>query len=115
HFGAQFQLANTYYTLGEADAALEAYQKALDLRPSDPTVSANYGGLLFQLGMIEEAEKVYRAALKQSPDSRELSYNLGLLLLQNGQQPSAKELILRAEQLGLKVPTEVRKALQSVE
>jgi Tfp pilus assembly protein PilF len=101
------QLANTYYVLGEVDAALEAFQKTLDLRPNDAMVSANYGGLLAQLGMSEEAEKVYRSALKQHGDSRQLNYNLGILLWQKGDKVEAKESILRAAELGMQVPSEV--------
>lgn len=111
HFAAQIQLANTYYVLGEIDTALQAFQKALDIRPGNPTASANYGGLLAQLGMPEEAEKVYRQSLTTHGDSQQLNFNLGILLWQNGDKSEAKKLILRAEELGMQLPTDVKLAL----
>lgn len=111
HFGAQLQLANTYYVLGDVDAALTAFQQALDLQPADPAASANYGGLLAQLGMSEEAERVYRTALAEHGESKQLNYNLGILLWQRGDTTEAKKLILRAAELGLQVPAEVRETI----
>ena len=111
HFLAQLQLANTYYVLGLTDPALEAFQQALDLKPGDPGASANYGGLLAQLGMQAEAERVYRAALVTNPDAPQLNYNLGLLLWQTGEPDAARQLIERAEKLGVQLSEEVRSAI----
>jgi Flp pilus assembly protein TadD len=115
HFAAQMQLANTYYVLGEIDTALQTFQKALDIRPGDPTASANYGGLLAQLGMPEEAEKVYRQSLVSHGDSQQLNFNLGILLWQSDKKSEAKKLILRAEELGMQLPTDVKAALEEVQ
>ncbi|WP_168205098.1 tetratricopeptide repeat protein [Bythopirellula goksoeyrii] len=112
HFTSQLQLANTYYVLGAVDSALEAYQRALDLKPGDPAASANYGGLLAQLGMNAEAERAYRAGLAVHPDAPQLNYNLGLLLWQQGAHEEARQLIRRAEQLGVAISPEVNAAIR---
>ncbi len=112
-FAAQLQLANIYYVLGEVDAALTAFQRALDLRPGDPGASANYGGLLAQLGMGGEAERAYRAGLAVDPNAPQLNYNLGILLWQQGKHEEARQFILHAENLGVKLSPEVKAAIEA--
>ena len=111
HFNAQFQLANTYYTLGKIDQALDAYARCQELQPQHPGLCANLGGLLAQQGRTETAEHVYRAGLAAHADSKQLNYNLGVLLWQQGEQDEARALILRAESLGMELPTSVQEAI----
>ncbi len=111
HFDAQFQLANTYYTLGKLDQALDAYARCQELQPQHPGLCANLGGLLAQQGRSSTAEHVYRAGLAAHADSAQLNFNLGVLLWQQGEQSEARELILRAEALGMELPSNVREAI----
>jgi len=111
HFDAQFQLANTLLVLKKTDAALKVYTRCLELRPRDANLCANLGGVLSQQGRTEEAEKIYRQGLAAHPDSGRLNYNLGILLWGQGRQDEGRKLILRAAELGLQIPPEVRAAI----
>jgi len=112
HFDALFQLANTYYTLGKHDQALDTYARCQELQPQHPGLCANLGGLLAQQGRTETAKHVYQAGLAAHADSAQLNFNLGVLLWQQGASEEARELILRAEALGLELPENVREAIQ---
>ncbi|NOY40464.1 MAG: tetratricopeptide repeat protein [Planctomycetes bacterium] len=111
-FEAQFQLANALLVLGKTDAAIAAFQHCRKLQPRHPGLCANYGGVLAQLGKIEKAEQIYREGIEANPDSARLNFNLGVLLWQSGKQEEARQRIKRAEQLGIKIPAEVRKAME---
>lgn len=112
-FRAHLQLANTYYLLQKYDQALDAFARCQELDPQHPQLCANFGGLLAQLGRVSTAEKVYRAGLAKHPDSGQLSFNLGVLLWQQGRTEEARERILKAEQLGVELPVDVRAALSA--
>ncbi len=112
HFAAQFQLANALFVLKKTDAAIAAYQRCFELQPSNAMLCANYGGLLAQHGRKEEAEKIYRSGLSANPDSGRLNYNLGILLLGNDRRDEAEELLMRAKELGVEIPGNVRAALE---
>ena len=107
HFEAHFQLANTLLVLEKTEAALQTYQRCLQLQPTDASLCANLGGVLAQLGRASEAEQIYRKGLAANPDSSRLLYNLGIFLWSQ----EAAQLILRAEQSGMEIPSEVRDAL----
>ena len=85
------------------------------MRPHDAELCSKYGGLLALLGQTEAAEKLYRDGLAAHSDSAPLNYNLGVLLWQRGQQAEGRELILRAEALGMEIPAEVLAALAAAE
>jgi len=111
HFGAQLQLGNTFYVLRKLDLAERAYQRCRQLKPRHPDLCANLGALLTERGQLEEAERVYREGVQANPNSAALSYNLGVLLWQQGQHDEARELLHRAETLGVQLPPKVRQAI----
>ena len=111
HFRALFQLANTYYVISRYDVALATYARCRQLQPENSEVCANLGGLYAQLGQIEKAEGIYREGLASTPDSGQLNYNLGILLWEQGRHEGGKQKILRAAELGVAIPAEVRVAI----
>ena len=114
HFHSHFLLGNAYYVTGKYDQAIDAYARAQELQPQHPELCANLGGLLAQLGRIRTAENVYRAGLGSGIDSAQLYFNLGVLLWEKGEQAEARELILRAEELGMELPDDVARAVKNV-
>jgi tetratricopeptide (TPR) repeat protein len=65
HYRAWYNLGISYFNLGQTDKALEAYQRALKLKPDYEYVYYNIG-LLYetQKGDLETAIKYYREALR---------------------------------------------------
>ena len=111
HFAAQIQLARTYYLLAKYEQALEAYARCQELKPQHPELCAELGGLLDRQGRFRTAESVYRAGLAANEDSAQLNYNLGVLLWRLGQFDEARQLLLRAEELGTELSAEVQEAI----
>ena len=111
HFRAALQLANTYYVSNRPELALAAYRSAERLDPTNQELCGNQGGLLMQLGQLAEARAVYLRGLEAHPDSATLNYNLGLLHLRTDEPGEARRRILRAGELGIVVPPEVRAAI----
>jgi predicted O-linked N-acetylglucosamine transferase (SPINDLY family) len=62
--------------VGEADAALAAYEAALAIDPDDPYVNYNLGRLLCTRGALERAERLLHAALRHKPDFPEAQVTL---------------------------------------
>ena len=48
--------------VNEMDQAEEFYLKALEIKPNDPNIHNNYGGLLCQMGRYDDALKEIRRA-----------------------------------------------------
>ncbi len=63
-----------------AQAAIDAYRRAIAAEPARQDARINLGRLLHELGRFEDAERVYRDALANGDDGPLLFYNLGVLL-----------------------------------
>jgi len=64
----------------DAEAAREAYERALAADPAHLNTQVNLGRLLHETGRLTDAEKLYRKAVKVSGDDPVLLFNLGVLL-----------------------------------
>jgi tetratricopeptide (TPR) repeat protein len=64
----------------DADAAIAAYQEAIDVDPALVDAYLNRGRLLHETGRLRQAERTYRQGMKACPESALLFYNLGVLL-----------------------------------
>ena len=73
-------LATVAQGLGKTELALQAYQSAATLAPSDPLPSALRGRYLEQLKRLAEAEIAYRDALRAKGDHPGVLNNLAMLL-----------------------------------
>ena len=97
-----YYLGSLYEYLAEPLAAIESYQKALDLGDSD-TIPARYwlrlGLAQLAAGEVAQAERSFQAALDREPEFAEAHYQLGKLRFRDGQYDEAERLFERAVQL----------------
>jgi len=101
------QLAEAYMgqaktkTGAEADAprqkGLEAYAKAIELKPDDPALYNNYALALVQAKKVNEAqEALNKAAVLDPPGAVRYFYNLGAVLVNANQNDAAAEAFKKA-------------------
>jgi tetratricopeptide (TPR) repeat protein len=64
----------------DADAAIAAYQRAIDDEPGLVDAHLNRGRLLHETGRLGQAERAYREGMKACGESELFFYNLGVLL-----------------------------------
>jgi len=66
-----------YAGLGQKDAAVESYKKAVFLKPDFAKAYYNLGGALQETGQLNEAVKSYESAIALEPENAEAHNNLG--------------------------------------
>jgi tetratricopeptide (TPR) repeat protein len=74
---------------GDAEAATDAYRKALALEEGHADAATNLGRLLHTEGRLNEAAKLYRRALATDPADAVAHYNLALVLEDLGRPKAA--------------------------
>ncbi len=79
---SQFEAGNEYFRQGNLEKAVEAYQKTIELDPTNQGAYVNLGVAYYQQEKFDLAEAQYRKALELKPDDGEVAYNLGALYLQ---------------------------------
>jgi len=79
-----------------AEAAREAYERALQTEAAHVGAHVNLGRLLHEAGRLAEAERVYRRAIAVCGDDPVLLYNLGVLLEDMGRKSTAMDVYERA-------------------
>ena len=88
-----FVMCNNYANIldktGQAEKAIEHFNKALRMRPNSPEVHSNLGNTLRRINRIDEAVMHYEKALKLKPDLAEAHYNLAVLLSRQGKTDEA--------------------------
>ena len=67
--------------LGQLDGALDANQKAVQLKPDDAEAHYNLANVLKEMERLEDAKESYRDAITNKPCFAEAHYNLGNVLL----------------------------------
>ena len=71
-------MGNVYYEEQNVQKAIEYYQKALQIDPSNlPDVHYNIGNSYYMMQNNEDAIKHYELSLYQNPEKSECYYNLG--------------------------------------
>jgi len=76
-----FQVAVAYCGLGDLEASISAYQKAIALDPNYDLAWFNLGGMLWNSGNIERAIEIWTQAIQQFPNhelAKELEERLNL-------------------------------------
>jgi len=84
----------------DANAAQQAYQRAIRDAPARLDARVNLGRLLHEAGKLAQAERVYREALDALGDDALLNYNLAVLLEDMGRGDDAMrayEAVLRED------------------
>jgi len=66
-----------YAGLGQKDAAVESYKKAVLLKPDYAKAHYNLGGALQEIGQLDDAVKGYESAIALEPENAEAHNNLG--------------------------------------
>ncbi len=70
--------------------AMEAYQKAMELKPAESAYMNNYGTALIRMKKLPEAQAAFeKAAAMDPPNAYKYFYNLGAVLMNTGQVDAA--------------------------
>jgi Tfp pilus assembly protein PilF len=77
--------------------AIEAYQKALELKPEDAGMHNNFGLVLARMKKLPEAQaELEKAAALDAPGAGKYYYNMGAVLVNTGQSDAAIEAFKKA-------------------
>lgn len=74
HFNAYNLLGSAYYTKGEFERSVEAYEKAAALKPDVAEVHRNLGLAYVEIKETEKAEAAFRKAFEMSGDAEAVFY-----------------------------------------
>jgi len=85
-----------YKELGQFDASVEAFSRAITIQPDYAEARSNMGGALQEQGKLEEAIEAYKKALAIKPDYAEAYYNMGVTLQEQGKLEEAIEAYKKA-------------------
>lgn len=97
--GIYTYLGNAQASLGNAQGALESFNKAIEIQPDDPRAHNNLGNTLYLLGRIDEAIASFQRALKYNPNYAQALHSLGSVLLARGNTKDAAKLFHKATEL----------------
>lgn len=85
------ELARAYREAGQAEKALEAYAKLIELKPADAQSRLMAADILEQRGEPDRAEKAYLEALGRCSEVGELKLAYGRFLVRQKRDPDAKK------------------------
>ena len=84
--------------IGKLDEAIDAFKKAISIKPDYADAYNNMGNVLGEQGKLEEAIEAYNKALTIKPDT-EAYYNMGNALKEQGKLKEAIGLASNRERL----------------
>lgn len=84
---AWVQLGNDYYDTEQPQKAINAYNKALELKPDDPGVLTDQGVMYRKVGWYDKAIANFEKAQKIDPRHLQSIYNLGIVYAEDLKQP----------------------------
>lgn len=96
NYVAHQNLGTAWAKRGDYRRAIEHFEKALRLRPTDPTILGDYGLASYRLGNVDEAIALYSKALASNPDHAYALRNLGIALYDRGRYAEAAGYLERA-------------------
>ncbi len=94
-YTGQTSLGNFHLRRGEMARSLEAFERAIRLRPDSVGTLVNASVAYSRAGRAADAERVLRQAAQYAPQNAAVQFNLGLLLAESKRLPEA-EAALRA-------------------
>ena len=90
---------NIFLQQGNIEAALQAYQKAIEIHPNFAEAYGNIGNLYYNQKNYEQAQIYYQKAIEINPNIAGFYWNLGRVLDQKGQGDEAIQLQCKALEL----------------
>jgi tetratricopeptide (TPR) repeat protein len=84
---AWIQLGNDYFDSHQPQKAVEAYGRALELKPNDPDVLTDQGVMYRALGQFDQAISNFEKASRADPKHVQSLYNMGVVYLNDLKQP----------------------------
>lgn len=97
--------ARTFHQLGRHDAALSAYQRALQALPEVASLHFAQASVYHELGRIEDAKNVYRGVISRFPNHDRAWSNLGAIHYELHEYPEAEACFHRALEINPASPT----------
>lgn len=97
-------LAHTYLARGNNEKALEIYEAALKMFPSDPLTSSNIANYKIQNNQINEVKPLFLDVLKKYPNDSKTLLRLAILESKLGNQKSKIEYLVKAVKIN---PTDI--------
>jgi tetratricopeptide (TPR) repeat protein len=88
---AWVQLGNDYFDTRQPQKAIDAYGRALELRPDDPDVITDQGVMYRELGQSEKAAQNFEQANRLNPKHVQSIFNLGVVYAYDLSQPKKAE------------------------
>ena len=85
--GAWIQLGNDFYDTHQAQKAIEAYGRALELRPNDPNVLTDQGVMYRALGQYDKAISNFEQANRADPNHVQSLFNMGVVYAHDLKEP----------------------------
>ncbi len=76
---AWVQLGNAFFDTGQPQKSVEAYGRALELRPNDPDVLTDQGVMYRALGQYDKAISNFEKANKTNPSHVQSLFNMGIV------------------------------------
>ncbi len=87
NFEAWVSLGNAYFDTRQPQKSIEAYGRALELRPSDPDVLTDQGVMYRDLGQYDKALANFEKANKANPSHVQSLFNMGVVYANDLNQP----------------------------
>ncbi len=84
---AWVQLGNDYFDLHQPQKAVEAYGRALELKPNDPNVLTDQGVMYRELRQFDNALQNFQKANQADPKHAQSLFNMGVVYAQDLKQP----------------------------
>jgi len=80
-------LANEYYDTDQAQKAINAYNKALEITPGNPNLLTDQGVMFKRIGKFDNALANFEKAQKIDPKHLQSLYNIGIVYSEDLKQP----------------------------
>lgn len=113
HPDVWIKIGRAYRVLGNHKMALDAYQKAIMINPSDPFIYGNLGALYIHMGKIESAchhlEKAVETIPEAAPGYETMLANYAMALALDNQKKKAWKYLSKAEKMGYQNGDIIRK------
>jgi cytochrome c-type biogenesis protein CcmH/NrfG len=87
NFDAWVQLGNDYFDTRQPQKAIDAYSRALELKPNSPNVLTDQGVMYRDVGQFDKAVANFLKANQVDPKHVQSLFNLGVVYLNDLKQP----------------------------